>query len=449
MKKTKTTLATDFYIKDNAIVALAVVDPYGKVLDGIISKSAHQALDDAKTAYYSLIIDCSQLKYLTSTSIFHLNRLRRKVQSSGGKYVLCSVPIQINDLFKLIRVDGLYNIADSVEAALAYCNVDPAKHEAMLSTDKAKAPLIPAVETIDDLERLHLQPSVEALECRGLLGTADDFWGIGRCITMVTIDNIWTYGYDATGRLMHVVSDVINPVFPNNVTTYSYNHSGAVTNPGTLDLVPLPDGQIVRRSDPFRAINPFREIISNFTFDVVSLFRSVNIAWVGIDVDAGGCVNEGAQNDDRPGEYSEQGREKWLDALFAVLPDDPKTKLGAVVALQRKFRAKAAEVLQPAVDKLLRSPPESYAEKQTLASEINAAMHQLGLGIAQPKSESPCSVMAQRSPSVEVGWLVLQHRKTPPVGERKQSASTTKLGDLKLVEAVREESLSRLGRTKS
>ena len=128
-----------------------------------------------------------------------------------------------------------------------------------------------------------------------------------------------------------------------------------------------------------------------------------------------------------------------LKALFVGLPDAPKARLDAIVSLQRAFRREAADLLKPAINSLLKSPPETFAEKQELASALNHALRELGLAPREVSVMQPCSIVALQGGSGKTSWLKLQTRKPP----QQKSRPSTELGEITLVEAVREEAFGR------
>ena len=65
-----------------------------------------------------LVLDCSQVRFLSSTALGGLMRIARKVRSSGGELRLCSVTPAVLDVLKLTRMDKVIEICTSREEAL-------------------------------------------------------------------------------------------------------------------------------------------------------------------------------------------------------------------------------------------------------------------------------------------------------------------------------------------
>lgn len=65
-----------------------------------------------------LVLDCSQVRFLSSTALGGRMRISRKVRSSGSKLRLCSVTASVLDVLKLTRMDKVIEICTSREEAL-------------------------------------------------------------------------------------------------------------------------------------------------------------------------------------------------------------------------------------------------------------------------------------------------------------------------------------------
>lgn len=62
-----------------------------------------------------LVLDFSQLRFLSSTALGELMRIARKVRTSGGRLWLCSVTESVLDVLKLTRMDKVIEICTSRE----------------------------------------------------------------------------------------------------------------------------------------------------------------------------------------------------------------------------------------------------------------------------------------------------------------------------------------------
>ncbi|HWY86751.1 MAG TPA: STAS domain-containing protein [Gemmataceae bacterium] len=65
-----------------------------------------------------IILDCQNMKVLTSADVSYLITFNKKIKDSGGRVVLVNVPQVIKDMFALLHLDKLLAIADDVASAI-------------------------------------------------------------------------------------------------------------------------------------------------------------------------------------------------------------------------------------------------------------------------------------------------------------------------------------------
>jgi anti-sigma B factor antagonist len=65
-----------------------------------------------------LIIDLSDLKYMNSSGLNVLIQLLTKTRTNGGESVIFNVSKKVNDLLVLTKLNTLFKVADSKEAAI-------------------------------------------------------------------------------------------------------------------------------------------------------------------------------------------------------------------------------------------------------------------------------------------------------------------------------------------
>lgn len=65
-----------------------------------------------------ILLDFSQVEYLSSAALGVLITLRNRVTSQQGRLVLANIHPQILEVFKITRLDRLFNIQSSTEDAL-------------------------------------------------------------------------------------------------------------------------------------------------------------------------------------------------------------------------------------------------------------------------------------------------------------------------------------------
>ena len=65
-----------------------------------------------------LIIDFSNVKFLTSSVLGLLIRISKKVTEAEGKLRLCSIAPKIMDVFRITRLDKIFEIMSDVDDAM-------------------------------------------------------------------------------------------------------------------------------------------------------------------------------------------------------------------------------------------------------------------------------------------------------------------------------------------
>ena len=71
-----------------------------------------------QTPQIQLIIDFSNVKFLTSSVLGLLIRVSKKVYETEGQLRLCSIGSKILDVFRITRLDKIFEIMPSVDDAM-------------------------------------------------------------------------------------------------------------------------------------------------------------------------------------------------------------------------------------------------------------------------------------------------------------------------------------------
>lgn len=71
-----------------------------------------------KTPEIQLIIDFSNVKFLTSSVLGLLIRISKKVYETNGALRLCSIDSKIMDVFRITRLDKIFEIMADVDDAM-------------------------------------------------------------------------------------------------------------------------------------------------------------------------------------------------------------------------------------------------------------------------------------------------------------------------------------------
>lgn len=90
----------------------------------ILEESQIQALESSfmplidQNGSIKLLIDFSNVKFLTSSVLGLLIRISKKVYESGGRLRLCCIQPKIYEIFKITRLDKIFEIFKTREQAL-------------------------------------------------------------------------------------------------------------------------------------------------------------------------------------------------------------------------------------------------------------------------------------------------------------------------------------------
>ncbi len=65
-----------------------------------------------------IILDFTNVEYLSSAALGKLITMDKKVKAAGGKLRLCSIRSDIKEVFKITRLDKLFQILDNRDKAV-------------------------------------------------------------------------------------------------------------------------------------------------------------------------------------------------------------------------------------------------------------------------------------------------------------------------------------------
>ena len=104
------------------------ITPQGR-LDAVTVPALEAAIDEQLGArHFRLIIDLSEVAYMSSSGLRVLLRARRQAQSGNGDVVLCAMNERVAEVFEMIGFNNLFRIyATSAEAAAALAKTIPAQ----------------------------------------------------------------------------------------------------------------------------------------------------------------------------------------------------------------------------------------------------------------------------------------------------------------------------------
>jgi anti-anti-sigma factor len=105
------------------------ITPQGR-LDAVTVPALEAVIDEQLAArHFRLIIDLSEVAYISSSGLRALLRARRQAQAGGGDVALCAMNGRVAEVFEMIGFNNLFRIfATSAEAAAALAKIIPALH---------------------------------------------------------------------------------------------------------------------------------------------------------------------------------------------------------------------------------------------------------------------------------------------------------------------------------
>ena len=91
-----------------------------KILDEqniqVIGEQLFKLVDD--DGRRKLLLNFGNVEYLSSAALGKLITLNKKVQTAGGRLILCNIDPQIYEVFEITKLDKFFNIQKEEQAAL-------------------------------------------------------------------------------------------------------------------------------------------------------------------------------------------------------------------------------------------------------------------------------------------------------------------------------------------
>lgn len=103
-------------IKEASILDTLVIQEMAKELDALVDKKAKK----------HLVLDFSEVKFLSSSALGVLVTLRKKVEAIKGQLVIACMNKDLRKIFKITNLEKLFKFADNEEDALAVFGVTTA-----------------------------------------------------------------------------------------------------------------------------------------------------------------------------------------------------------------------------------------------------------------------------------------------------------------------------------
>jgi len=83
------------------------------------SPTLRKALMDLMLVNRAVIVDLGQVEYIDSSGIASLVEAYQMTRRNGGRFVLANISLAAMRVLQLARLDKVFTLADSVEAALS------------------------------------------------------------------------------------------------------------------------------------------------------------------------------------------------------------------------------------------------------------------------------------------------------------------------------------------
>ncbi len=93
---------------DSKIVTEENIQEVGDQLYSLVEDEGHR----------SLLLNFGNVQYLSSAALGKLINMKKKVGSSGGKMKLCCIHPELRVVFKITRLDQVFEIFDEEQSAL-------------------------------------------------------------------------------------------------------------------------------------------------------------------------------------------------------------------------------------------------------------------------------------------------------------------------------------------
>ncbi len=104
-----------YYAPQNATVVTLADE---KILDGEAIKALEDSIMPLIDGAVNLVIDFSNVRFLSSAVLGLLIRITKRVNENKGRLKLCSISPRIFDIFKITRLDEIFEIYPDVKKAM-------------------------------------------------------------------------------------------------------------------------------------------------------------------------------------------------------------------------------------------------------------------------------------------------------------------------------------------
>lgn len=94
------------------------------LLEKILEQGDIQSMQDSimplieQTPAINMVIDFAKVEFLSSSVLGLLIRVSKKIYETGGELRLCSINLKIEEIFKITRLDKVFQISPDKDSAL-------------------------------------------------------------------------------------------------------------------------------------------------------------------------------------------------------------------------------------------------------------------------------------------------------------------------------------------
>jgi len=107
----------DLKLKKKEESGILLIKPVGRI-DPITVEVFDKAIEDAiKSGKYNIIIDCSELSYISSAGLGVLIGYIEEVREKGGDIVICCTSSEVYEIFDLLGFTKIYKFFPDTEKA--------------------------------------------------------------------------------------------------------------------------------------------------------------------------------------------------------------------------------------------------------------------------------------------------------------------------------------------
>lgn len=94
---------------DREIVKDEAIDELGRSLNRLVDEGGHR----------DLLLDFGSVRFLSSAALSRLIQVKKRLGAVGGRLRLCAIEPDLREVFRITRLDTVFEIHKDAESALA------------------------------------------------------------------------------------------------------------------------------------------------------------------------------------------------------------------------------------------------------------------------------------------------------------------------------------------